>query len=172
MNSRVTAGAYPPFFQAKTGTAMAVPAVPMAPILCLKWDALLACAFIFSTAFFQSWKGFVAHTPPLPCEDWTLISAFLHILQNAPCKLPSCSSHGNLFPTFCFSSERWQHMMVLYMVSWPVVLHLLNVSHSQTHYWLTSFRLGVADLEEVLKPKKLWISIFSTGAKALNFEIF
>ena len=36
---------------------------------------------------------------------------------------------------------------------------------------LTSLRLGVADLEELLEPKKLRISIFSTGTKTLNFEI-
>ena len=36
---------------------------------------------------------------------------------------------------------------------------------------LASLRLGVADLEELLEPKKLRISILSTGTKTLNFEI-
>ena len=60
--------------------------------------------------------------------------------------------------------------MVLCVVSWKVVLHLLR-SSSLSDPLLTSLRLGVANLEELLEPKKLRISIFSTGTKTLNFEI-
>ena len=38
----------------------------------------------------------------------------------------------NLLPTSCCISERLQQMMVLHMVSWKVVLHLLNLLHSLT----------------------------------------
>ena len=125
---------------------------------CLKWDSLLACSFIFWTAFFQFWKGFGTHTPPLPCKDWPLVSAFLHILQNAPWKLSSYSSHGKSFSHFLlYFREVAADDGTAYGLLEDGASFVESSSLSDP-----SLRLELADLEE-LEPKKLRISIFITG---------
>ena len=100
----------------------------------------------------------MTHTPSLPCEDRPLVSTFLHILQNAPWKLPSYSSHGKSFAHFLLyfrevaADDGTAHGLLEGGASFVESSSLSD----------PSLRLEVADLEE-LEPKKLRISIFITG---------